>query len=160
MRNFRTAAVASATALTVLAGGTAIASAQESDNDPKAPETNSSSSAQTNGEKQDDKKSDSDRQVIFVGKQKNDKDFGEVVSDGTSGLFSGEGSSKYFDDEDKPFFPTDAFGKKTNVDEVPQWARYWIDGSIVAAIGALVGLVIAGFNFAFYNNLLEHPLSR
>ncbi|MGV0373399.1 hypothetical protein ACUY2A_08455 [Corynebacterium pilbarense] len=138
MRNFRTAAVASATALTVLAGGTAIASAEDAQN-----ETTSD-----------------DKAVVFVGKQEGDKDFGEVVGDGTEGLFGGKGSSKYFDDTDKPFYPTDAFGNKTNKEDVPQWARYWIDGSIVAAIGALVGLVIAGLNFSFYNGWLQHPLSR
>ena len=138
MRNFRTAAVASATALTVLAGGTAIASAEDAQN-----ETTSN-----------------DKAVVFVGKQEGDKDFGKVVSDGTEGLFGGKGSSQYFDDKDEPFYPTDAFGNTTNKEDVPQWARYWIDGSIVAAIGALVGLVIAGFNFAFYNGWLEHPLSR
>ena len=138
MRNFRTAAVASATALTVLAGGTAIASAEDAQN-----ETTSD-----------------DKAVVFVGKQEGDKDFGEVVSDGTEGLFGGEGSSQYFDDKDKEFYPTDAFGNKTNKEDVPQWARYWIDGSIAAAIGALVGLVIAGLNFSFYNGWLQHPLSR
>ena len=138
MRNFRTAAVASATALTVLAGGTAIASAEDAQN-----ETTSN-----------------DKAVVFVGKQEGDKDFGKVVSDGTKGLFDGKGSSQYFDDKDKEFYPTDAFGNKTNKEDVPQWARYWIDGSIVAAIGALVGLVIAGLNFSFYNGWLQHPLSR
>ena len=138
MRNFRTAAVASATALTVLAGGTAIASAEDAQN-----ETTSN-----------------DKAVVFVGKQEDDKDFGKVVSDGTEGLFGGKGSSQYFDDKDEPFYPTDAFGNKTNKEDVPQWARYWIDGSIVAAIGALVGLVIAGLNFSFYNGWLQHPLSR
>ena len=138
MRNFRTAAVASATALTVLAGGTAIASAEDAQN-----ETTSN-----------------DKAVVFVGKQEGDKDFGKVVSDGTEGLFGGKGSSQYFDDKDKEFYPTDAFGNKTNKEDVPQWARYWIDGSIVAAIGALVGLVIAGLNFSFYNGWLQHPLSR
>ena len=138
MRNFRTAAVASATALTVLAGGTAIASAEDAQN-----ETTSD-----------------DKAVVFVGKQEGDKDFGEVVSDGTEGLFGGKGSSQYFDDKDKEFYPTDAFGNKTNKEDVPQWARYWIDGSVVAAIGALVGLVIAGLNFSFYNGWLQHPLSR
>ena len=140
MRNFRTAAVASATALTVLAGGTAIASAEDAQN-----ETTSN-----------------DKAVVFVGKQEGDKDFGKVVSDGTKGVFDGKGSSKYFDDEDteKPFYPTDAFGNKTNAEDVPQWARYWIDGSVVAAIGALIGLVIAGLNFSFYNGWLQHPLSR
>ena len=155
MRNFRTAAVASATALTVLAGGTAIASAEEAQN-----ETTSK-----------------DKAVVFVGKQDKgikvdpktgketeqaDKDFGEVIGDGTEGLFGGKGSSHYFTNEDNatPFYPTDAFGNKTNPERVPQWARYWIDGSIVAAIGALVGLVIAGLNFSFYNGWLQHPLGK
>ena len=141
MRNFRTAAVATATALTVVAGGTAIASAEEGTTETAS----------------------KDKAVVFVGKQKEtDKDFGEVVSDGTKGLFDGAGSSHYFTKEDAatPFYPTDAFGKTTNAEDVPQWARYWIDGSIVAAIGALVGLVIAGFNYAFYNGWLQHPLSK
>ena len=139
MRNFRTAAVASATALTVLAGGTAIASAEDAD----ATETASK-----------------DEAVVSEDTQERDKGFGEIVSDGTEGLFGGKGSSQYFDDKDEPFYPTDAFGNKTNEEDVPQWARYWIDGSIVAAIGALVGLVIAGLNFSFYNGWLQHPLSR
>lgn len=156
MRNFRTAAVATATALTVVAGGTAIASAEEA----TATDTTSN-----------------DKAVVFVGKQDKgnkvdpktgktteqaDKDFGEVLSDGTKGLFGGAGSSHYFTKEDAetPFYPTDAFGNKTNKEDVPQWARYWIDGSIVAAIGALVGLVIAGLNFSFYNGWLQHPLSK
>lgn len=138
MRNFRTAAVATATALTVVAGGTAIASAEEGTTETAS----------------------NDKAVVFVGKQEGDKDFGQVVSDGTKGLFDGKGSSQYFNDEQDPFYPTDAFGNTTNAEDVPQWARYWIDGSIVAAIGALVGLVIAGFNFAFYNGWLEHPLSK
>ncbi|MGX0629882.1 hypothetical protein ACUW8P_000989 [Corynebacterium afermentans] len=156
MRNFRTAAVATATALTVVAGGTAIASAQDA------------------GENENTSK---DKQVVFVGKQDKgikvdpktgetteqaDKDFGEVIGDGTEGLFGGAGSSHYFTKEDAatPFYPTDAFGKQTNVEKVPQWARYWIDGSIVAGIGALVGLVIAGLNFAFYNGWIQHPLGK
>ncbi|WP_311523155.1 hypothetical protein [uncultured Corynebacterium sp.] len=157
MRNFRTAAVASATALTVFVGGTAIASAEEN----KDPET--TATAEQNGQddtkKPEEKKSDKDKQVIFAGKQEGDKSFGDVVKDGTAGLFNGKGSSKYFDEKDTatPFYPTDAFGEKTNPEAVPQWARYWIDGTIVAGIGALVGLVIAGINFASYNGFIQLP---
>ena len=157
MRNFRTAAGASATALTVFVGGTAIASAEEN----KDPET--TATAEQNGQddtkKPEEKKSDKDKQVIFAGKQEGDKSFGDVVKDGTAGLFNGKGSSKYFDEKDteRPFYPTDAFGEKTNPEAVPQWARYWIDGTIVAGIGALVGLVIAGINFASYNGFIQLP---
>lgn len=157
MRNFRTAAVASATALTVFVGGTAIASAQSSEK----PETTATAeqNGQTDTKKPEEKKSDKDKQVIFAGKQEGDKSFGDVVKDGTAGLFNGKGSSKYFDEKDTatPFYPTDAFGEKTNPEAVPQWARYWIDGTIVAGIGALVGLVIAGINFASYNGFIQLP---
>lgn len=165
MRNFRTAAVASATALTVFVGGTAIASAQSSEK----PET--TATAEQNGQddtkKPEEKKSN--KQVIFAGKQDKgikadgteqaDKSFGDVVKDGTKGLFNKQGSSQYFTKEDTatPFYPTDAFGKKTNPEAVPQWARYWIDGTIVAGIGAIVGLVIAGINFASYNGFIQLP---
>lgn len=170
MRNIRTAAVASATALTVLAGGTAIASAEDAPQNKPAEETNSSSKA--------------DRAVIFAGKQtgenagtktytekqedgtvktvtekQDDKSLGDVVKDGTEGLFNDAGSSQYVTKEDAktPFYPTDAFGKKTNPELVPQWARLWIDGTVVAGIGALVGLVIAGVNFASYNGWIQLP---
>lgn len=149
MRNIRTAAVASATALTVLVGGTAIASAEDAPN------------------------AKSDRSAVFAGKQTEgvktpktgdpeiqaDKDFGKVISDGTKGLFGGQGSSQYVTKEDAetPFYPTDAFGKKTNLENVPQWARLWIDGTVVAGIGALVGLIIAGVNFASYNGWIQLP---
>lgn len=135
MRNIRTATVASATALTIALGGTSVALADE---------TPSSSSQER------------DRQVIFAGKQKDDdKEFEDVVRDGVEGLRDGKGSSKFFDDAKDPFFPTDAFGEKTNPEEVPQWARYWIDGTVIAGIGALVGLIIAGFNFASYNGWIN-----
>lgn len=168
MRNIRTAAVASATALTVLAGGTAIASAE----DVTKNEQNSSSSkaAENNGAAEGEQKdAKSDRSAVFAGKQtegvkKNgevqaDKDFGKVISDGTKGLFDGKGSSQYVTKEDAetPFYPTDAFGKKTNLENVPQWARLWIDGTVVAGIGALVGLIIAGVNFASYNGWIQLP---
>lgn len=166
MRNIRTAAVASATALTVLVGGTAIASAQDASN--KAEET-SSSSDNGSSKAEDNKDAQADRAVIFAGKQtegvkangktQDDKDLGQVISDGTEGLFGGHGSSQYVTKEDAetPFYPTDAFGKKTNVENVPQWARLWIDGTVVAGIGALVGLVIAGVNFASYNGWIQLP---
>lgn len=130
MRNFRTAAVAAATALTVAVSGVSVAAAA-------------------------DAKPAKDKAVIFVGKQDGDKETGKVLEDGTKGLFGGKGSSQYYDDTDKPFFATDAFGDKTNVDQVPQWARAWIDGTVVAAIGATIGLIIAAANFALYNGWIK-----
>lgn len=146
MRNFRTAAVASATALTVALGGVATASAAQTPSSPTPTATATPTPTP---------KTKADSQVIFAGKQEGDKDAGKVISDGTKGLFSGKGSSHYYDDTAKPFFITDAFGKETDAAAVPQWARAWIDGTVIAGIGALVGLIIAGFNFASYNGLIK-----
>lgn len=144
MRNIRTATVASATALTIALGGTSVALAQEANDATSSADQTSSSSSK-----------ERDRQVIFDDKQETDKEFKDVVSDGVEGLRDGKGSSKFFDDAEKPFFPTDAFGKNTNPEQVGQWARYWIDGTVIAGIGALVGLIIAGFNFASYNGWIN-----
>lgn len=166
MRNFRTAAVASATALTVLAGGIATASAQNVSPSPSpsaaAPASDSATPNTTEPTTGKAEKSTettpvntvaNDKQVIFVGKvDKNDKAIGDVISDSIKG-----GSSKAVNDADKAFFITDAFGQKTNAEDVPQWARIWIDATVVAGIGALLGLVIAGVNFASYNGWIQLP---
>ena len=154
MRNFRTAAVATATALTVAFGGVAVASA-ETEADANA---NESISIPRPDDREKSKTENKDSSIAFKGfSQEDDKEFGESISDGTKGVFGGQGSSQYVkkEDREKPFYGVDAFGKEKNVAEVPQWARIWIDGTIVAGIGALVGLVIAGFNFASYNGLIK-----
>lgn len=166
MRNFRTAAVASATAVTVVLGGTAIASAQPT-TETSTSTTTTTAAATTTGNEQTTKaeptatttaKVANDKQVIFAGKvRESDKDLGAVISDGTKGLNEGKGSSKYTNDTQDPFYITDAFGKRTNAELVPQWARIWIDATVVAGIGAVVGLIIAGINFASYNGWITLP---
>ncbi|PAT13394.1 hypothetical protein [Corynebacterium hadale] len=147
MRNFRTAAVASATALTVAFGGVAVASAETTET-PATPEA----SYEKPADRPRSETKDKDNSVAFKGfSQEGDKSFNDSIKDGSSK----DGSSGYVDDEDKPFYGVDAFGKKKNADALPQWARIWIDGTIVSAIGALVGLVIAGVNFASYNGLIK-----
>lgn len=146
MRNFRNAAVATATAITLAATGTSIALAETTENadasDRVVTHTGNQSSVAFQGTKQD-----------------GDKSFGEVISDGTKGVFSGAGSSHYVTKEDANtrFDIRDAAGKETNVENMPQWARLWVDGTIVAGIGALVGLVIAGVNYASYNGWIQLP---
>ncbi|SDL79739.1 hypothetical protein SAMN04488535_0813 [Corynebacterium mycetoides] len=146
MRNFRTAAVATATALTVALGGVATATAAETSPDAKEPATQIGEPGQAK---------EGENSAIFAGEKEGDKDFGEVVSDGVRGLLNGQGSSQFFNDTDKLFFGVDALGKETNSDNMPQWARYWIDGTVIAAIGSLAGLVIAGFNWASYNGWIN-----
>ena len=146
MRNFRNAAVATATAITLAATGTSIALAETTENadasDRVVTHTGNQSSVAFQGTKQD-----------------GDKSFGEVISDGTKGVFSGAGSSHYVTKEDANtrFDIRDAAGKETNVENMPQWARLWVDGTIVAGIGALVGLVIAGVNYASYHGWIQLP---
>ncbi|MEX3503783.1 hypothetical protein [Corynebacterium sp. LK2510] len=135
MRNFRTAAVASATALTVAFGGIATASAEDA--------------------AQDAAKNDSSS-VLFAGKQKDtDKETAEWMEDGFNGLSSGQGSSQFFNDNDVKFDATDAFGEETDAAALPQWARVWLDLTAIAGIGSLIGLIIAGFNWASFNGMIQ-----
>ncbi|MCG7277672.1 hypothetical protein MHJ95_01520 [Corynebacterium imitans] len=156
MRNFRTAAVATATALTVAISGTAIAQADEK---PGEETQQGSTSEGKQFDTREETKQNGVSPAFQSGKRysEDDKELGQVISDGTKGLFGGKGSSQYVsdNDRDKKFYGVDAFGKETQGDALPQWARLWIDGTIVAGIGALVGLVIAGFNFASYNGLIK-----
>lgn len=148
MRNFRTAALAAATAATaatVAIGGAATATAET-----PAPATQISEPGQHK----------TDGPVVFVGEitkadDNKDKPFSSVVQDGFNGLSSGQGSSRFFNDTDKLFYGVDAFGTQTNAGNVPQWARYWIDGIVIASITTVVGLAIAGVNWASHNGLLN-----
>lgn len=148
MRNFRNAAVATATAITLAASGTSIALAETTD----AADASDREVTYTGGQSS----------VAFKGNDKlreSDKELGDVISDGTKGVFNGQGSSQYVtkDDAETRFDIRDAAGKETNVENMPQWARLWVDGTIVAGIGAIVGLVIAGINYASYNGWIQLP---
>lgn len=146
MRKFRNAAVATATAITLAASGTSIALAETTDAADASDRVVTHTGDQTD--------------VAFQGTtQDGDKTLGEIISDGTEGLFNGAGSSQYVKPEDAQtrFDIRDAAGKETNVENMPQWARLWVDGTIVAGIGAIVGLVIAGINYASYNGWIQLP---
>ena len=53
------------------------------------------------------------------------------------------------------FAAVDAFGEEKHPENVPAWAKSWNTASIVASIGAVIGLIIAGFNFASYNGWIN-----
>lgn len=148
MRNFRTAAVATATALTVALGGVTVATAETTDG-----ETSTESTYTPKPSRPLDQTQNNDSSVAFKGfdGREGDKSFGDSIKDGVAG----PGSSHYVNDAKEPFYGVDAFGKEKDAAAMPQWARIWYDGTIVAGIGALVGLVIAGFNFASYNGLIK-----
>ena len=149
MRNFRTVAVASATAFAVAFGTTTLAAAEDSQPADTTPTPTTSAPAPE--QRQGSAKKNRDQQVVLKGTQKDDKPFSSVVGDGTKGLFTGKGSSHYFNDSKKPFFITDAFGKETHIEQVPQWARWWIDSTVVTTTAALIGAAIGGYNYAAYN---------
>lgn len=139
MRNFRNAAVASATAAALVLGGATVATAAEpTDNGSSATTENKGSSTEGKGA---ENKGTKDKSLIFVGKQK--------VEDKADGNWPNS------EHKDKKYFATDHFGEKTDVNGVPDWARWWVDSSIVGAIGAVIGLIIAGVNYASYNGWIK-----
>lgn len=77
--------------------------------------------------------------AIFAGKQENDGTWPNSANKG---------------DADK-YYATNHFGEQSDPATVPDWARWWVDGILVAGIGAVVGLIIAGFNWLSYNGLVK-----
>ena len=123
MRNFRNAAVASATAAALVLGGATVATADEQ---------KGTGSSTTTEDKSTEQKS-----PIFAGKLEGDGEWPKSAQEG------------------KEYFATDHFGKQTDAKAVPDWARWWVDSSIVGAIGAVIGLIIAGVNYASYNGWIK-----
>lgn len=159
MRNFRNAALASATALAIAATGTTAAFATGA-------ETGQTSEAKcpTGDEEKENFRNKNNAggplDVLFKGTAcDGDKSVKEIISDGFEGLRNGQGSSQFLPkgDREKEFDVTDAAGKETYWQLLPQWARLWIDATAITGIGAFVGLVIAGVNFASYNGLIQLP---
>lgn len=82
--------------------------------------------------------------ALFKGtKGKNDKPLKDIIADGT--------------DTTDPFDARMLFGKETNWQEAPQWARLWVDGTLIAGIAAAIGGVIAAVNWASYNGWIQLP---
>lgn len=51
----------------------------------------------------------------------------------------------------------DMLGSSTDVANVPQWARIWNETLSIAGIGTIIGLIIAGVNYASYNGWIQLP---
>lgn len=51
----------------------------------------------------------------------------------------------------------DMLGSSTDVAHVPQWARIWNETLTIAGIGTIIGLIIAGVNYASYNGWIQLP---
>ncbi|MGV0392536.1 hypothetical protein [Corynebacterium riegelii] len=125
MRNFRNAAVASATAAALVLGGATVATAETTEN-------GSSATTETKAK---------DNSLIFKGPLQ----VGETK----------DGNWPNSNHKEKDYFATDHFGQDTDDKAVPDWARWWVDSSIVGAIGAVIGLIIAAANYASYNGWIK-----
>ena len=158
MCNFRNAALASATALAIAATGTTAAFASEGEPGQTGKVNCPTEEDKDNFRTQENAGGPLD--VLFKGTAcQGDKEVKEIISDGFEGLSNGKGSSQFLPSEDRnrDFDVRDAAGKETYWQVLPQWARLWIDATAITGIGAFVGLVIAGVNFASYNGLVQLP---
>lgn len=134
MRNFRNVALATATAATLAITGTGAAIA--------------------------DTATGTQADALFTGtKGENDTDLGTIITEGTKGVLDGKGASEFsrLTDGKEPFDARTLLGKQTNWQDAPQWARLWVDGTLIAGIAAAIGGVIAAVNWASYNGWIQLP---
>ncbi|WP_193024359.1 hypothetical protein [Corynebacterium casei] len=144
MRNFRTATVAAATAVAVSFTGITAASAAE---DEQQHEDNASSfvegsSVLSSDDAQETLSSENTEEYPTLSSK-----FGDLMNadESTSGAdFLGNEKGENGDDDE------------TN----PGWARLWRDGNVVAAIGTVVGGIVAAYNYGVYNGFFPHFIQK
>ena len=134
MRNFRTAAVAAATAVTVAFGGTAIASAETTENNETIVEN-------------PDVAKDATSSDIFNALSSNDDKY-PTLSSKVGAVTDNKVKAK----------GTDGFGEDVNDDTNPQWFKIWRDGTYALIGTSVAGALIAAYNFAVYNHILPNHI--
>lgn len=139
MRNFRKAAVAAATALTVGLAGTSVATAQSSTENPENTETNGAVQVEK-GDAQHDRTAGPDVPT------------GSSVWAITHNLF---GDQEVYDEDGNPTTVTgqDLLGEE-KAENIPNWAENWRTLGIVGAVGTLVGAIIGIINALRYQGIL------
>lgn len=86
----------------------------------------------------------------------NDVKFGDFVSD----VFNPDVTDAQIGaktEGDRAVRKQDMLGSSTDVANVPQWARIWNETLSIAGIGTIIGLIIAGVNYASYNGWIQLP---
>ena len=137
MRNFRTAAVAAATAVTVAFGGTVVASAETAN-------TNEGTSASTENTKEGSSNEDSSSSLTQLGKKWGAWQEGE---DGKPAVTS-----------DNTVTGEDMWGNETDP-KMPEWASKWKTGVITLGVSSVIGAIIGAYNYAVYNHIIpQHML--
>ncbi|MFH0410797.1 hypothetical protein ACG98H_01630 [Corynebacterium sp. L4756] len=142
MRNFRTAAVAAATAFAVSFTGITAASAAETHEDSESTAVESSSVLSSDRAKETLSSDDSEQYPTLSSK------FGELMNAGEDASGSEIFGKEKGNDGDN--------GDITN----PGWARLWRDGNVVAVIGTIVGGAIAAYNYGVYNGFFPHFIQK
>ncbi|MDY3126896.1 MAG: hypothetical protein SOW59_02015 [Corynebacterium sp.] len=135
MRNFRTAAVAVATAAVVSISGISAASAETVDYDFGKSLTEST------------------KALVDASKSDSVKDAPTF----SAGLGKELGA---YDEQGNPtkVKAQDLLGSTVETD-VPAWAKIWRDGTYLAVITAVLGGLIGAYNFAVYNGVFPHIFS-
>lgn len=139
MRNFRTAAVAAATAVTVAFGGTAIASAADAGDTP-------AKNNDTITENQDVNDDATPSEISEAASSKDEKypTLSSKLGAVTDNTVKAKG--------------TDLLGKEVNDKTNPQWAKIWRDGTYALIGTSIAGALIAAYNFAVYNHILPNHI--
>ena len=135
MRNFRTAAVAAATAVTVAFGGTAIASAETGDQNNETITANQ------------DVNDDATPSEISEAASSKDEKY-PTLSSKLGAVTDNKVKAK----------GTDLLGKEVNDKTNPQWAKIWRDGTYALIGTSIAGALIAAYNFAVYNHILPNHI--
>lgn len=144
MRNFRTAAVAAATAVAVSFTGITAASAQ----DEQQHENNDSSFVEGSSVL-----SSEDAQSHLSSENTEESpNLSSKIGDLMNADEDASGSEIFGDEKGNQ----GDNGDITN----PGWARLWRDGNIVAAIGTVVGGIIAAYNYGVYNGFFPHFIQK
>ncbi|MEY8577506.1 hypothetical protein AALI21_04240 [Corynebacteriaceae bacterium 6-324] len=144
MRNFRTAAVAAATAVAVSFTGMTAASAQ----DEQQHEDNASSFVEGSSVLSSDRAQD----VLSSENTEESPNMSSKIGDLMNADEDASGSEIFGDEKGNQ----GDNGDITN----PGWARLWRDGNVVAAIGTVVGGIIAAYNYGVYNGFFPHFIQK
>ncbi|MGO1643385.1 hypothetical protein [Corynebacterium casei] len=156
MRNFRTATVAAATAVAVSFTGITAASAQSSEDTENTQET----TQETTGHEDSQSSFVEGGNVLSSEKGQNvlssdDEDEYPTLSSKFGDLMNADESTSGAD------FLGNEKGENGDDDETnPGWARLWRDGNVVAAIGTVVGGIVAAYNYGVYNGFFPHFIQK
>lgn len=152
MRNFRTAAVAAATAVTVAFGGTVVASAETANTN----EGTTSSAENTNEGSSSNENSNEDSSSAENSNEGSSSSFTQLGK--KWGAWEEGEDGKPVVNPDNKVTGEDMWGKETDPN-MPEWASKWKKGAIALGVSSVIGAIIGAYNFAVYNNIIpQHVL--